>query len=61
MTLDEVSADDLKQTVERQHNCTARLIQSVPVREKFMRETVWEDIVDRQKTLASMAVMAWPI
>src|SRR5438552_17613125 len=27
------------------HNCTARLVQSAPVREKFVRETVWEGVV----------------
>jgi hypothetical protein len=35
----------LTAAVERQHNCTARLVQSVPVREKFMREPVWEGVV----------------
>jgi hypothetical protein len=41
----DVAPDQLQQAVERQHNCTARLIQSVPVREKFARGTVWEGVV----------------
>jgi hypothetical protein len=31
--------------VERQHNCTARLAQSVPVKETFGGKTVWEGVV----------------
>ena len=41
----DVDADQLRQAVESMHNCTARLVQSVPVREKFVRETVWEGVV----------------
>jgi hypothetical protein len=36
---------ELKQAVERTHTCTAHHIQSVPVREKFVREIVWEGVV----------------
>jgi hypothetical protein len=36
---------DLKVSVERQHNCTARLAQSVSVREKFPGKTVWKGVV----------------
>src|SRR5213075_1503598 len=31
--------------VERMHHCSARLIQSVPIREWFEHETVWESAV----------------
>lgn len=41
----DVSQNELKVAVERQHNCTALLVQSVPVRENFVRETVWEGVV----------------
>src|ERR1700730_72436 len=41
----EVEADQLKQAVEDMHNCTARLVQSVPIREQFERRTVWEGVV----------------
>jgi len=41
----EVDSSELQQAVERQHLCSARLLQSVPVREKFARETVWEGVV----------------
>ena len=37
--------NQLREAVERLHHCTARLIQSVPVREKFVGETVWEGVV----------------
>ena len=40
-----VNTNDLQTAVERQHHCKARLAQSVPIREKFMRETVWEGVV----------------
>jgi hypothetical protein len=40
-----VESDQLREAVERMHNCSARLVQSVPVREKFARETVWEGVV----------------
>ncbi len=43
--MNDVSADQLKEAVERQHGCTATFVQSVPVREKFIRETVWEGVV----------------
>jgi hypothetical protein len=41
----EVDADQLKNAVERMHGGKARLLQSVPIREKFARETVWEGVV----------------
>src|SRR5215472_5725526 len=41
----EVEADQLKQTVESMHGGTATLAQSVPIRETFEGETVWEGVV----------------
>jgi hypothetical protein len=41
----EVEAPQLKRAVEAQHGGTATFAQSVPVRETFKGETVWEGIV----------------
>jgi hypothetical protein len=41
----DVDARQLQETVERMHGGKARLVQSVPVREKFAREMVWEGVV----------------
>ena len=41
----DVDANELKKAVKQMHHCNTRLIQSVPVREKFERETVWEGVV----------------
>jgi len=41
----EVEADQLQTAVERQHNCTARLAQSVPVSETFNGAAVREGVV----------------
>jgi len=41
----EVEPDRLKQAIESQHGGTATLAQSVPVRETFKGQTVWEGIV----------------
>jgi hypothetical protein len=41
----EISASELQSAVERMHNCSAPLVQSVPIREKFERKTVWDGIV----------------
>jgi hypothetical protein len=41
----EVDADQLKATIERMYHCKAKLTQTVPIREKFARETVWEGVV----------------
>jgi hypothetical protein len=35
----EVKANQLKDAVEGMHNCVARLVQSVPIREPFERKT----------------------
>jgi hypothetical protein len=41
----EVEADQLKQAVERMHGGSARLAQSVSVRETFEGKPVWEGVV----------------
>ena len=41
----EVETNQLKQAVEGQHGCTARLLQSVPVRERHGAATIWEGVV----------------
>jgi len=41
----ELDSEELRKVVERLHHCSARLVQSVPVREKFARKTVWEGVV----------------
>lgn len=41
----EVGQADLKRAVESPHGGTATLVQSVPIREKFEGQTVWEGVV----------------
>ena len=41
----DVSADQLRLTVERMHDCSAVFVQSVPIRERFRRRMVWEGVV----------------
>lgn len=41
----ETTADQLQQAVESMHHCTARLAQSVPVKETHGGATVWEGVV----------------
>jgi hypothetical protein len=41
----EVNDAELKRAVETQHNCTAVLIQSVPVKETFGGKTVWDGTI----------------
>ena len=41
----DVDAKELRRAVERMHNCTARLAQSVPVSETFEGQPVWEGTV----------------
>lgn len=41
----EVSVDQLRLAVERQHHCTAHLAQSAPVRETHAGALVWEGVV----------------
>ena|SRR5271169_4343392 len=43
--MDEIEPGQLKEAVERMHGGTATLAQSVPVREIFEGETVWEGVV----------------
>jgi hypothetical protein len=43
--MNEDSLDQLKTIIESQHGGTATLVQLVPVRETFERQTVWEGIV----------------
>ena len=38
----EVSEKELEKAVERLHNCKSKWIESVPVKEIFKGETVWE-------------------
>lgn len=40
----EVDPTELRLTVERQHHCSARLAQSVPVKETRAGATVWEGV-----------------
>jgi hypothetical protein len=41
-----ICADDLQEAVQRIHHCSARLAQSVPVKEAYDGATVWEGVVD---------------
>jgi hypothetical protein len=43
--MSELAAEQLALSVEAQHGGSAHLLQSVPVRETFEGETVWEGIV----------------
>jgi hypothetical protein len=39
------TSDQLRQAVESQHSCHATLTQTVPVRETFRGQPVWEGVV----------------
>lgn len=41
----DVDASELRTAVERQHHCKATLVQSVPLKEEYKGETVWEGVV----------------
>lgn len=41
----EVDAKQLQQVVETQHGCKATWVQTVPVKETFGGQTVWEGVV----------------
>ncbi len=59
----EVSPDQLKQAVEHQHDCTATLVESVPVTEEFQGKTVWEGVVavfDLDGCPNATRAYAWP-
>ena len=43
--MSEASPSELKQAVESQHGGTATLLQSVPVRETFQGDRVWDGVV----------------
>src|SRR5438046_2921910 len=43
--MNDVDPDDLKHALESEHGCIAVLAQSVPVRERFGNQTVWDGIV----------------
>ncbi len=38
--------DNLKGAVEQMHGCAARHVESVPVREVFRGQTVWQGVVE---------------
>jgi hypothetical protein len=44
-SLSDVSVDQLQRAVEDQHSCRAVLAQTVPVRETFHGQPVWEGVV----------------
>jgi hypothetical protein len=53
---------DLAEVIERMHGGTATLAQSVPVRETFQGQTVWEGVVhvfDLAGHLAATRAYAW--
>lgn len=41
----DISTEQLQRTVESQHCCHAKLAQTVPVRETFQEQPVWEGVV----------------
>ena len=41
----ESTQDELRLAIERQHNCSARLTQSVPIKETHEGATVWDGVV----------------
>ena len=41
----DVSVTELKRAVEAQHGCKATVFQSVPIKETFGGNTVWEGVV----------------
>ena len=43
--MQDVASDQLKQAVESQHGGTAALVDTLPVKEIFEGETVWEGVV----------------
>ncbi len=58
----DVSPDQLKQAVENQHGGTATFVESVPVKEEFQGNTVWEGVVhvfDLEGHLDATRAYAW--
>lgn len=43
--MNDVIPNELLRAVEHQHDCKARLVQSVPVKETHGADTVWEGVV----------------
>jgi hypothetical protein len=41
----EITTNELKQAVERMHNCRATLVEVVPISETFQGQPVWQGIV----------------
>jgi hypothetical protein len=59
----EVEANQLREAVERMHGGTATLAQSVPVRETFQGQVVWEGVVhvfDLAGHPTATRAYAWP-
>jgi hypothetical protein len=60
----EMSSDQIREAVERMHGGSATLAQSVPVRETFEGQTVWEGVVhvfDLTGHPTATRAYAWPI
>jgi hypothetical protein len=58
----EVNSTELQRAVEHQHDCKARLVQSVPVKETHGPDTVWEGVVHVFETYGhdkATAAYAW--
>ncbi len=61
MAMIEVDPDQLKQAVEHQHGGRAALVQSIPIKEIFEGEAVWQgvvhvfDLVDHPKATRAYA------
>jgi hypothetical protein len=41
----EITSEELKQAVERMHQCVAHLIEVIPISEAFQGQPVWQGIV----------------
>ncbi len=57
-----VSIDDLKSSIESQHGGTATYIESIPVKETFQGQPVWEGVVevfDLEGNAKSTRAYAW--
>jgi hypothetical protein len=55
-------SSDLKSVVESQHSCRATLTQTVPVRETFQGQPVWEGVVhvfDLEEHPQATGAYAW--
>src|SRR5258707_1039866 len=54
--------DELKRAVDNMHHCSAHLVQSVPIREKFERKVVWDGVIHllHRKTSAEFKLGHYP-